>query len=129
MSGQGKIRLPRTAAINGANAAGKGNFPKAIDVMKAVVASSKNLAGRLPVQPFRLNPDCAAKPRKFDMTFFVNGARCQCGFAATASKVLQAWLYALKVNNVKHLTTSSAPLTGMNAACSTGQAKKPKRAV
>jgi len=89
--------LLRSAAIYGANAAGKSNFIKAIKVMKDVVANSakNNQRGdKLPLTPFKLCESIIGKPTEFEVVFIAEGVKYQYGFSASAERVMEEWLYA-----------------------------------
>ena len=84
----------RTAAIYGANAAGKSNVLHALYVMKAIVRKSAGDMDELPIVPFRFDPTTGELPTTFEVVIVAGGIRYQFGFAATAKKVVREWLYA-----------------------------------
>lgn len=86
--------LVRAAAIYGANAAGKSNLLRALDVMKTIVRKSAGEINKLPVVPFRFDPAWEALPTTFETIIYADGVRYQFGFAATVEKVFREWLYA-----------------------------------
>ena len=89
--------LLRSAAIYGANAAGKSNFIKALRAMsKVVVESAAKLqpGEELPVTPFRLDSESEGLPTDFEVSFIAAGVRYQYGFSATRERVLEEWLLA-----------------------------------
>ncbi|SDY09989.1 AAA family ATPase [Nitrosomonas halophila] len=91
------IALLRSAAIYGPNASGKSNLLLALQTMRRVVLESAiNLqrGDKLPVTPFRLNPETRQQPSEFEVTFLVDGVRYQYGFAATAERIHEEWLLA-----------------------------------
>lgn len=91
------IKLLRSAAIYGPNASGKSNLLLALQTMKRVVLESAiNLqrGDKLPVTPFRLNPDTRQLPSEFEVTFLVEGVRYQYGFAASVERIHEEWLLA-----------------------------------
>lgn len=91
------IALLRSAAIYGPNASGKSNLLLALQTMRRVVLESAiNLqrGDKLPVTPFRLNPETRQQPSEFEVTFLVEGVRYQYGFAATAERIHEEWLLA-----------------------------------
>ncbi|RLA52372.1 MAG: ATP-binding protein [Gammaproteobacteria bacterium] len=92
-----KFDLVRSAAIYGANAAGKSNLLLAIDAMSDIVKDSatKITAGdKLPVEPFLLCPEARKSPSEFEVTFISEGVRYQYGFAASKEKIEEEWLLA-----------------------------------
>ena len=89
--------LLRSAVIYGANAAGKSNFIKAVQVMREIVANSAKNSQRgdkLPITYFRLCDSVAEKPTEFEVVFIAEGIKYQYGFSATAERVMEEWLYA-----------------------------------
>ncbi|MDP2223256.1 ATP/GTP-binding protein [Nitrosomonas sp.] len=89
--------LLRSAAIYGANAAGKSNFIKALQVMRQLVlqSSAKIQADeKLPITPFLLDEGSPLKPSEFEVTFINQGIRYQYGFSATPKRIIEEWLLA-----------------------------------
>lgn len=93
-AGVRSIPLLRSAAVYGANAAGKTNLLQALQAMRHMVARSSRDLGELPVTPFRFDPDCEARPTTFEVMCFAEGVRYQYGFSATRTAVTGEWLYA-----------------------------------
>ena len=88
------IRLLRSAAIYGANAAGKTNVILALKAMHDIVLGSALGLAELPVTPFRFDPACSARPTTFEVTCVADQVRYQYGFRATRNEVTDEWLYA-----------------------------------
>ena len=89
--------LLRSAAIYGANAAGKSNFIKALQVMRQLVlqSSTEIQAGEsLPITPFLLDEQSHTSPCEFEVTFISQGVRYQYGFSATTERIVEEWLLA-----------------------------------
>ena len=86
--------LLRSAAIYGANAAGKTNLLRAFQAMRHIVARSSRDLDELPVTPFRFDPGCEARPTTFEVMCIAKGVRYQYGFSATREAVLGEWLHA-----------------------------------
>ena len=94
---QGNVRavpLLRSAAIYGANAAGKTNLIRALDAMRDIVVDSSRIDAELPVTPFLLNAEHNGQPTRFEVSCIVAGVRYQYGFSATQDVVVGEWLYA-----------------------------------
>lgn len=90
----GPVRLLRTAAIYGANAAGKSKLVEAMHVMRLFILRSAASTGqKIPVVPFRLNPDTDKAPSEFELVFLHEGDLFRYGFAATADHVVAEWLF------------------------------------
>jgi hypothetical protein len=92
----GKLRLLKSAGIYGANASGKSNLIKAIDIMKDLVKDSAGFEPdrKLPVTPFLLNGKSEKEPSVFEVTFFHDGIKYQYGFATTRKRIQKEWLLA-----------------------------------
>ena len=88
------LRLLRSAAIYGANAAGKTNVIQGLKTMRDIVLGSVGGSAELPVIPFRFDPACSAEPTTFEVTCMVDHVRYQYGFRATRNEVTGEWLYA-----------------------------------
>lgn len=92
-----KINLLKTAAIYGANAAGKSNFIKALKVMQEIVIHSMTKYQRgnlLPVKPFLFDVETKDEPTEFEVSFITDGIRYQYGFSATEERIVEEWLIA-----------------------------------
>lgn len=93
----GASPLLKSAAIYGANAAGKSNFILALGAMNSIVVNSAKETQRgdkLAVVPFRLCESSTAQPTEFEVVFIAQGIKYQYGFALTAQKITEEWLYA-----------------------------------
>ena len=125
---QSSIKLLRSAAIYGPNAAGKTNLVRALKVMETIVRTSALEKGRgdtLPVVPFKLNPESRQTPSTFEVVFLLDGIRYQYGFSATVERIVDEWLNVFPRNRIqrwfkrtwnadeqKHDWTPGAFLTG-----------------
>jgi uncharacterized protein len=88
------LRLLRSAAIYGANAAGKSNLLKAMETMRRIVLTSHQELDALPVVPFRFDTATQSAPTLFEVVILIGGVRYQYGFRATAERVQDEWLFA-----------------------------------
>ena len=86
--------LLRSAAIYGANAAGKSNLLRALAVMRGIVLDSSRDPGSIPVTPFLFDSTSRDQPTTFEVVFLAGGVRYQYGFSATSRVVTEEWLYA-----------------------------------
>ncbi|HEW98485.1 MAG: ATP-binding protein [Candidatus Parabeggiatoa sp. nov. 3] len=87
-------RLVKSAAIYGANAAGKSNLIRAIAFMHDFVKNSaKNCEDDEPIniKPFLLKPN--QSPSEFEAIFIKDGVQYQYGFALTSECVKHEWLF------------------------------------
>ncbi len=92
----GSIELVHSAAIYGANAAGKSNIIKAIETMETFIlkSASSQEGDFIPVSPFLFDEHLAKEPSEFEIIFISEGVRYQYGFTATNKNVLEEWLIA-----------------------------------
>lgn len=91
------ISLLRSAAIYGANAAGKSNIIRAMMDMESIVrnsASASQEGDDIPVTPFLFDDASANEPTEFEMVFISEGVRYQFGFCADKTQVTEEWLIA-----------------------------------
>ena len=101
---QSSLKLLRSAAIYGANAAGKTNLVSALRVMETIVRTSaleKSRGDKLSVVPFKLHRESRHAPSTFEVVFLVDGIRYQYGFSATKERIIEEWLYAFPRNRVQ----------------------------
>ena len=87
-------RLVKSAAIYGANAAGKSNLIRAIAFMPDFVKNSaKNCEDdeAINIKPFLLKPN--QSPSEFEAIFIKKGVQYQYGFALTNERVMHEWLF------------------------------------
>ncbi len=91
-------KLLKSVALFGANASGKSNFVKAIEVMQQFIKESATRMndGDLieAAEPFRLDPVLRHQPSRFEITFVMDGVVYVYGFAATRKRVESEWLTA-----------------------------------
>ena len=81
------VPLVRSAAVYGANAAGKTNLIRALQAMQRIVLHSGHDLDDLPVAPFQFDPESKVQPTTF------RGGRHRgiaCGFS-TASPLVATW--------------------------------------
>lgn len=92
----GSETLLKSAAIYGANAAGKSNIIKAISTMRKIVVESAKwqLGDKLPVTPFMFDPETPKQPTEFEIIFIQDNVRYQYGFSATEDRIWSEWLFA-----------------------------------
>ncbi|WP_207837572.1 ATP-binding protein [Pseudomonas sp. 43(2021)] len=88
--------LLKSVALYGPNASGKSTLVQALSTMRKIVLQSATVAAGtdMPVDPFALDNESAAKPTMFEVIFVKNNVRYQYGFEATKKRVYAEWLYA-----------------------------------
>ncbi|HWB02134.1 MAG TPA: ATP-binding protein [Verrucomicrobiales bacterium] len=90
-------RLLKAAAIYGANASGKSNV---LAALRYVIWFVRNSAtgirpdGGTGTEPFKLDPQCAELPSKFELHAMVNGVRMLYGLELTRHRVVSEYLVA-----------------------------------
>lgn len=93
-------KLLKAAALFGANASGKSNIVKAIQVMQTFVRDSATRMNEgdliAAAEPFRLDPALRNMPSRFEVTFVTDGIVYVYGFAANRERVDSEWLTATK---------------------------------
>lgn len=87
-------RAVRSAVVYGANASGKSNLLRAMQLMRGVVLESVVLKPdqTFNVQPFRFCDKLKGEPTLFEMTFVLDGVRYQYGFEFTPTRIIGEWL-------------------------------------
>ena len=88
----GDLELLKTAAIYGANGAGKSNLVKAIGLLQKIVTTGEwNYF--TDIQTFRLNPEYAEKPTSFEIEFIMEGKSYSYGLSVFQNVIVEEWLY------------------------------------
>jgi AAA15 family ATPase/GTPase len=87
-------RAVRSAVLYGANASGKSNLLRAMQLMRGVVLESVLLKPEqlFNVSPFRLDEKLKSEPTLFEVTIVLDGVRHQYGFEFTPSRIVSEWL-------------------------------------
>ncbi len=90
-----------SAVIYGANASGKSNFVAALGFMRRAVLYSHikgEPGGRVPRNPFLLDPAYSEASSRFDIDFTVDGVRYHYGFEVNDEFFDAEWLYRFRNN-------------------------------
>jgi AAA15 family ATPase/GTPase len=97
---RGIPRTVRSAVVYGANASGKSNLIRAMQLMRGVVLESALLRPdqTYNVQPFRLGEELRNEPTLFEVTVLLDGVRHQYGFEFTANRIIAEWLLVYKTS-------------------------------
>ena len=91
----GVDRLLRCAVLYGANAAGKSNLLKALDLVSDLVVLSAKESQR--GEPIKVSPFGAknqSEASTFEVVFVQDGVKYQFGFTANRNRIIEEWLYA-----------------------------------
>lgn len=83
----------RVIALYGANASGKSNLVKAMQMAQRLVLDGTRPSKPIAVVPFKLDPEMRSKPCRFEFELWADGCRWSYGFACTAERVVAEWLY------------------------------------
>lgn len=97
----GKDTALNGVVIYGANASGKSNLFKAITTSILMIRGSHNiqLGERLPVVPFKFDPNYADMPTSFEYVFIPSdGYKYIYGFSANSEKIIEEYLYCYKTS-------------------------------
>jgi AAA15 family ATPase/GTPase len=89
------IPLLKTAILYGANASGKSNLVQALYNAQRIILRPVEALGRLPIHPFKLDAESRGKPSRFEFEMKIHGRYFAYGFAATAERVEEEWLYEI----------------------------------
>ena len=91
------------ACIFGANLSGKTSLVAAMESMAEFVRSSTDSGpdAKIPVEPFRHNPDWNDRPSEFEATFLVGATAYRYGFEVTQDRVVGEWLSVLTARSKK----------------------------
>lgn len=87
-------RVNRSAVLYGANASGKTNLIRAMQLMRGVVVDSAALqpSQEFNVQHYLLDLISPTEPTMFEVTILIDGIRYQYGFEFTKSRIIEEWL-------------------------------------
>lgn len=86
-------KVLKTAAIYGANASGKSNLFKVLDLVGSMIGNSinANINSKLPIVPFKFED--TEKLSRFEIKFIKEGIKYVYGFSANSLKVVDEYLY------------------------------------
>lgn len=82
-------RLLRSAAIYGANSAGKTNLLRALQFVRELVITSAGFQPNTPIafSPYGFDQRTKRAPSEFEITFYENGTRYEYAFSADAERI------------------------------------------
>ena len=99
----GKDKVLKSAAVFGANAAGKSNLFMAFTAAIMIIRKSNLRQIGEPlfeVVPFKFDKDAINKPTKFEFVFRANEKKFVYGFSATKQKIIDEYLFVYKTANL-----------------------------
>jgi uncharacterized protein len=90
----------KSAAVYGANASGKSNLIRALQLMRGIVVESAGFQPnqKLNIQPFALDDKSKNLPSEMEVTFLKGGVRYQYGFTVNADRILSEWLLVYRTS-------------------------------
>ncbi len=93
-------KVLKTAAIFGANAGGKSNFIKALDLGKRLVLNGTRTEELIDFNPFRLTSESKSQDTTIIYQILCNNKKYEYGFSYNADKITSEWL-----NNITRKTS------------------------
>jgi uncharacterized protein len=106
------IDVLRTAVIYGANASGKSNLIKAIQVAKLILTGTFAPGKPLPFSPFRLDPEMQKKPTCFEFDIKIGERIFNYGFEFTRYRIRKEWLTEQKKTTEKTIFSRTTSVKG-----------------
>lgn len=99
----GVTKLLKSAVIFGANASGKTNQIRALDLMQFIVRMSKsyNRGDKIPFYPFILSSEYATKPTTFSINFITDQTEYRYSFSYNADEIISEELVYFKGKSEK----------------------------
>ncbi|MDG6250976.1 ATP-binding protein [Methanocalculus sp.] len=99
----GVTKLLKSAVIFGANASGKTNQIRALDLMQFIVRMSRNFnkGDKIPYFPFILNSEYAEKPTTFSLNFIIDETEYRYSFSYNADEIISEELVYFKGKSEK----------------------------
>ncbi len=90
------IKLAKTSAMFGTNAAGKSNFIDALEFMRHIVLNSNRFqtGDSLPTPPFLFDDNSKNSDSEYEVEFVQRGIRYQFGFTCNANTITEEWVLA-----------------------------------
>ncbi len=98
-----KMKVLPIAAIYGGNASGKTNFFRALNFVKGLVIRGTQPDSPIPVETFRLNPDAAKQPSRFEFELLIDETIYEFNFSLTREEVLEERIVVISSNDEKKL--------------------------
>lgn len=102
--GDQTIHLKKTIAIYGANASGKSNVVKALNVFQNLVANSTKFDISNSIKdyvPFLLDDDSVEQPTFFELSFVYNDESFRYGVKFNSDKIIEEYLYKNILSNIE----------------------------
>ncbi len=97
------IRILPVTSIYGGNASGKSIFLKALGFAQNFIINGLKPEEKIPVEPYRLNPDYRNKPTKFRFELLIDEQIYEYSFSVTRNTVLEEKLVKITSSTEKEL--------------------------
>ena len=98
-----RMKLLPVATIYGGNASGKTNLFMAISFARHLIITGTQPEALIPVEPFRLDPSCAAQPSRFRFELLIGDKCYDFSFAVTRKRVVEERLVEILKTTEKML--------------------------
>ncbi|OYZ18937.1 MAG: hypothetical protein B7Y39_12960 [Bdellovibrio sp. 28-41-41] len=93
-----KLNLLRTAAIYGANAAGKTNLVKALYFLRSLLIKGTQPKSKIALNRFKLNSSSRSEPARFEIEILQEDIHYSYGIVLDEERILEEWLFETKPN-------------------------------
>ena len=90
-----RMRLLPITAVYGGNASGKTNLFKALAFARRLVVQGTSIDALIPVQPFRLDPQCCNAPVRMCFELLIESTIYEFSFSVTSQAVVEERLVAI----------------------------------
>ncbi len=107
------VDVLRTAVIYGANASGKSNLVKAIDLAKLMITSPVNIGKGLPFMPFRLDRKNAKNTTRFEFDIRIDDVIYNYGFEYDKNRIHKEWLNLILKTTEKSVFSRTTSAKGL----------------
>lgn len=122
-----KTNLLKSLALFGANASGKTNLIRALDLMRDLVLSSAlhyHPNRTIDVEPYKLLLKSKQEPSFFEIDFIANENRYRYGFTVSSSKIHKEYLYSVLKTTEKLLFDRNENIINFGPSFSEGYGKE-----
>jgi AAA15 family ATPase/GTPase len=85
--------LLKLAVIYGANASGKSNLVKAMDISRRLILNAPKADQPIDRRPFKLDKECRKRPSRFEFEIKLKDRYYAYGFAVSSERVVEEWLF------------------------------------
>lgn len=125
-----RIKALPLAVLYGANASGKSNLIRAMDFARSLIIQGTRPDIQTGTIPFRLDPQAANSPSRFEFVFSHDKVLYTYGFTVTSMEICEEWLFAVmqrkesRLFERKTVAGKSQMEFGKHLATSVGEKKR-----